>query len=439
MSKNIIRKTLTLLLLSAFSHLAFPDELTGRAQSLIEQGKAKEAYVLLEAAEASRAGDINFDLLLGIAAVDSGQATRGVFALERVLAVQPGNVRARAEIARAYLAIGETTTARQEFESAQKQGVPPEVSTTIDRFLDAVERIDTATKPTLRGYLEGAVGYDTNVNVAPNKSSVAIPGFGGLPFTLTDDSRAQGAWYGTLGGGLTGRVPVNGELAVVGGLSGVLRNNAGARQFDNLSADAFAGVVLTRDKNVFSLNAQYNQYELASDRYRTASGLSGQWQHNFDARNQASLFAQYSDLRYTAEPVRNAERWVAGGAYAHAFRAGDVVFASAYGVSERTRDGDAPWLDLSGMGIRLGGQMTYGANTTFFAGGSVEHRRHGDEDPSFLKTRKETQYDLTLGASYVPVRYWRITPRLSFTHNASNTEINKYRRESVSVTIRRDF
>lgn len=438
MTGKLINNILAMLLL-LLSQVVSADALTDQAKALLDQGKAGEAFHLLDSVEGARAGDAGFDLLLGIAALESGQNTRAVFALERVLAVQPDNARARAEIARAYLALGETATARQEFESVQKQGVPPEVSATIDRFLDAVDRLDSVSRTTLRGYLEGSLGYDNNVNVAPNKGSVAIPGFGGLPFTLSDDSRAKDAPFATLGGGLNVRTPINSEVAVVGGASGVLRNNFGASQFDNLSLDAYAGIVLARDKNIFSLNAQFNQYELSSQRYRTAAGLSGQWQHNLDARNQVSAFVQYSDLRYQTQPVRNAERWVAGGAFAHAYRGGEVAYASVYWANERPRDGDVSWLGFGGVGLRVGGQMNYDAKTVLFAGGSVEYRRHDAEDPSFLTRRKDTQYDLAIGANYTPARNWKITPRLAWTFNDTNTELNEYRRETVSLTVRRDF
>ncbi len=65
------------------------------------------AFALLDPLEIARAGESAFDYLLGIAALDSGHVTRAIFALERVLAVQPQNNLARAEIARAYLIAGE--------------------------------------------------------------------------------------------------------------------------------------------------------------------------------------------------------------------------------------------------------------------------------------------------------------------------------------------
>lgn len=85
------------------------------ADRLIKAGKADEAYALLEPEQSRRAGDPDYDYLLGIAALDSGRSTEAIFALERVLAVRPKHLQARAEIARAYLASGEKAAAKQEF------------------------------------------------------------------------------------------------------------------------------------------------------------------------------------------------------------------------------------------------------------------------------------------------------------------------------------
>jgi tetratricopeptide (TPR) repeat protein len=439
MTKNAINNILTALLLALLSPLALADALNDQAKGLLDQGKAKEAYQLLESAEGARAGDPAFDLLFGIAAVDIGQNTRGVFALERVLALQPNNARARAEIARAYLALGETKTARQEFETVQKQGVPPEVSSTIERYLAAVDRLDGVTRTTVRGYLEAALGYDTNVNAGPNKNAVAIPGFGGLPFTLAANSKANEDTFGTVGGGFTVRQPLNPSLALVAGLSGTQRQNFSKDTFNSLSIDANAGIVFSEDKSVYSLTAQYNEYNLKDTLYRAATGVTGQWQFNADARNQYSAFGQYSDLRYPGQSVRNAERWVGGAAYAHALRTGEILFASAYVASEKERAGSKPYLGHIALGVRFGGQMNYNAETVLFAGGSVEQRRYGGTDPSFLTTREDTQWDLSIGANYIPAKDWKVTPKLSVTQNQSNTELNEYRREVVSVTVRRDF
>ncbi|HMX16999.1 MAG TPA: tetratricopeptide repeat protein, partial [Rhodocyclaceae bacterium] len=124
------------------SGAALADNPLDEARRLLDAGDGAQAYALLVPAESARAGDPAFDLLLGIAALEAGETTRAIFALERAVTVDPGNARARAELARAYLAAGETDAARREFERVRKQDVPADVKRTIDRFLSAADLLD---------------------------------------------------------------------------------------------------------------------------------------------------------------------------------------------------------------------------------------------------------------------------------------------------------
>ena len=430
---------LVLLAFLALSNTVLADEVLQQAQMLIQQGKNQAAFKLLAPLEADRAGQPGYDLLLGISAVESGQSTRGVFALERVLAQEPKNARARAEIARAYLALGETDTARAEFDSLKQQGVPDEVARTIDHYLDAVDRIEYTTRTTLRGYFEGTLGRDTNVNVGPNRNAVAIPGFGGLPFTLGKNSRANSDEFLTLGGGLNLRHPLTPSLALTAGANAWQKINADKSEFDTSNVDGNIGLMHSQDKDVLSLTAQYNQFWVDGEGFRSAAGLTGQWQHNLNSRDQLTAYVQYSDLDYTHQPVRDADRWVVGGAYAHALQTGEVLYAGLYGVKEKEKENGVPFLGFDGYGFRVGAQTSASSDLMYFGSFSLEHRRYGGEDPAFLKKRSDNQYDLNLGATYRVSREWSLTPRLSLTKNSSNVDLNDYHREILSVTLRRDF
>jgi hypothetical protein len=418
---------------------AFADELTDKAKGLLSAGKAAEAYQLLEPAESTRAGEVDYDFLLGISALEVGQNTRAVFALERVLAMDPSNARARAEIARAYLALGETKTAAQEFETVQRQGVPADVSMTIDRYIAAARRVDDMNTTLVTGYLEAAIGYDSNVNAGPNKSTMAIPGFGSLPFVLGKDSTSNEDGFGSIGGGVNVRTPLGDGYAFLGGLSGVARGNFSKQQFDTQNADANIGITKTVDKDVYTLMAQTGVYYLDDNRYRNHTGLTGQWQRNLDARNQVGVFAQYSDLHYASLESRDADRYVAGASYAHLYRDGVMAFASAYLVGERPQEKNVDWLGFDGVGVRVGGRMNYDAQTVFFGGLTYERREYNKQDPLFLTTRHDNQYGLLLGATRYLTKEWSVTPQVAWTVNESNVALNDYNRELVSVTVRREF
>lgn len=419
--------------------LAYADALTDQAKALLDSGKGAEAYRLLEPAEPARAGEPLFDFLMGLAALEAGENTRAVFALERVLAMEPNNVRARAEIARAYLALGETQTAEQEFQTVKRQGVPADVSMTIDRYIQAIRRIEDVNATSLTGYVEATIGYDTNVNVGPNKSSVAIPGFGGLPFELSSDSRANEDGFGSVGAGFNLRTPIGGGYMLLVGMSGTSRGNFSKQQFDTQNADASVGVTRTLDSDVYTLMAQTGSVYVDNGRFRSHSGLTGQWQRNLDARNQFSVFAQYSDLQYPSEDVRDVDRWVAGASFAHLYREGIMSFASAYFVQERPQKSGVGWLGFDGFGVRVGGRMNYDAQTVLFGGATWEYRDYNKEDPSFLSKRRDNQYGLALGATHYFNKEWSVTPQLSLTLNDSNIDLNEYNRELFSVTVRREF
>ncbi|MBX9849446.1 MAG: tetratricopeptide repeat protein [Rhodocyclaceae bacterium] len=419
------------------------DALVVEGAQLLQQGKAQEAYSLLEPQESSRAGDKDFDLLFGITALQVGQNTRAIFALERVLALDPKNVRARAEIGRAYFAVGETQAARRELSAVKATGLTDqEALAAIDGLLNAVERLENENKTVIRGYLEGTFGYDTNVNAAPGRGDIAVPAFGGVTFTLNDASKANKDWFTTFGGGVSVRAPLTKALALIGSVSGSqrLHGHQSKSQFDLQSTDANLGVAYSVEKDVYTFSAQAASLAVENDRFRDVYGWTGQWQRNLDARNQVSAFVQYGDLNYVTQPIRDAERWLVGGGYAHATREGSVGYISGYLVRENVRKADTvDHLGLHGVGVRLGGQMRYNADTLLFANLAAEKRRHNASDPTFLVHRSDEQINASLGAVYTVQKNIKVTGMFARTDQFSNIALNKYKRNVISATVRYDF
>lgn len=424
-------------LMSASAQAA--DSLLVQGQQLIEAGKYQEAYALLAPQEEARAGNETFDLLFGIAAVNIGQNTRAIFAFERVLSVDSNNARARAEIGRAYLSVGEPQSARIELQNAKQLGVPADVAQTIDSLLSAVDRLESRGKTAVHGYLEGSFGYDTNVNAAPAVSTIAVPAFNNLPFTLSASSQAQKDWFASIGGGVNFSTPINDQLNIIGGVSGTQRVNRTVSDVNMLNADSNLGAMYTFGADVYSLNLQYSTIYLGGSGYREAVGFSAQWQHNLDARNQLSAFAQYSDLTYDGQSIRNANRWVAGGSYAHAWRDGTVGYGSAYLVQEDTHDGGASYLGLKGYGLRIGAQTNMDEKTILF-GSLVYEKRNGDaNDPTFLTTRNDEQYIANVSISHQLKKDLKLTGQYSYTDQRSSIALYQYDRNMISLTLHQDF
>ena len=137
------------LLLLSITVAADEDQL-GQAQTLLESGDAAAAYTILKALEPDRAGETGFDYLFGIAALDSGNPLDAIFALERVVDGDPTNGPARGELARAYLVLGETDNAQDEFARVLAMDLPDEARETIDRYMSNIEIFHDRTRTRFR-------------------------------------------------------------------------------------------------------------------------------------------------------------------------------------------------------------------------------------------------------------------------------------------------
>lgn len=431
------------LLLLSGNALAAEDSLLAQADKLLKSGKAKEAYVLLVPHQSERAGDQNYDYLLGIAALDSGKPNEAVFALERVLAVNPGHLQARAEIARAYYATGEVAASQQEFETVKKQNPPKEVNAAIEKYLDAIERARAAERTTVRGYLEATVGSDSNVNSATASNLIAIPAFGGAIATLSATGVKLRDNFSGVSAGFNVRHPFSPEWAVFGGAGFNQRMNSTKANniFDTGGLDGNLGVNLSKGDDNYSVALQLQNFNVDNSRYRDAAGLTAQWLRNLNSSSQVSSYLQYTELHYPGQNIRDARRYILGAAYARAL-GGEytpVVYVGGYVGQERERGFNVPYLGHNPYGLRAGGEMKINPKSTLFGSLSVESRKYGGQDPLFLVTRKDTQSDLRVGLSYIPVQQWTITPSLSYTRNSSNIVISDYNRAVCSITVRRDF
>jgi tetratricopeptide (TPR) repeat protein len=430
------------LLAVAAGGAALGDELTEKAKSLLEQRRAREADELLLPEESARAGDIEFDYLLGIAANDAGEPERAVFALERVLALQPENHLARAEIARAYLALGEREAARREFETVRGQPIPEPAKANIERFLAAIRAADTTR---VEGFIELGFGYDTNVNAATASSQVtipaAVPGIGGATLVLDPLSRQREDAFAALSGGLNLTHRLSEAWALVGAAGALARLHQDEAQFDQTTLDASLGARWSRGRDAVTLGAQLQSFELDYARYREVAGLLAQWQHSYDGEQQVSLFGQHARLRYPTQGIRDADRDVLGAAYGRAFtvRYSPVIFGSAYAGRERELASGVPNIGYELWGVRAGGQLALGKGWGLLASAAYEERRYGGPEPIFLETRKDRQTDLSAGVSYLLRAHAAVVGQVAYTDNRSNIPLSRFDRTVTGVSMRFTF
>ncbi len=417
--------------------LAFADEITDRARRLLQEKNPQAAYRLLQPLESQRAGDPEYDYLLGIAALDSGERERAVFALERVLAVNPNHAQARAEIARAYFLLGEKENALREFQNVRATNPPEAVKQTIDRYLSALGAGPTR----LNGFLEIGFGWDSNVNSATASNQIAIPALGGIVATLAPTGVRMHDTFATAGGGVSMVHGFTPEWAVVAGAAVNGKFNTHQSEFNTGTVDGNLGLRWSRGEEAITAGYQGQDFRVDNDDFRKSNGVVAQWQHSYSEHSQASLFVQEADLSYPTQSIRDARRTIVGVAFGYGWDTprNPVVFGSLYGGREKEKEEDVPQLGYKPVGVRLGGQVSAGANAVLFGLLSYERRVYGGDDPFFLVRRRDDQVDLRLGVNYVLRPGWLLVPQLAYTDNHSNIELDKYNRTVISLTLRKTF
>jgi len=109
-----------------------------RARALVEKKDAAAAYSLLEPLAAARAGEVEFDYWLGVAALETGRLEIAALAFERALDRNPDFDSARLELGRTYLRMGSLDLAELEFRRLQGRAPNEEGRKALDAYLPQI-------------------------------------------------------------------------------------------------------------------------------------------------------------------------------------------------------------------------------------------------------------------------------------------------------------
>lgn len=417
------------------------DPLVTQAKQLIEAGQADRAYQLLIPLQSARAGEPEYDQVLGVAALDSNRAPEAVFALERVLTLNPEDGATRLELARAYYEMGDIKASRAEYVIARRQQLPQHPNQAVQAYLTAIDRIIADTDGTkIRGYLEAGLGHDSNANSATSATQIAFPGFGiGI---LDPASAKKGAGFSSLAAGIDVRHPLSSEWALNTSADISQRSYDGLSQYDIGNLNASAGLTRVVGADQFTGAVQYQKIDLNSSSYRQIYGILGQWQHSIDDQRQITVYGQGMQLDYVgSQDIRDVDRYLVGAAYSQAFNGTylPVVYGGAYAGTERPTASGVPQLGNDFIGARIGGQISLTAKALIVAGAGFEHRDYQGEEPQFARDRSDRQMDLSLALVYMPATDWIIRPEIAYSRNHSNIVVDDFTRTQFLVTVRRTF
>lgn len=408
----------------------------GQAQAQDPQA-AQARYTALSAEERTRAGDPAFDYALGIAASDAGLYGEAIVAFQRVLARQPDNALARAELARAYALAGDIDTARDQFATVVDDPTIPDP--VRQRFTGFVRQFDKQIKgggSDLSGFAEAAMGHDSNINSATELTTITIPLFAALgPGTLGAGARAQKDQYYDLSAGVSAVTAVGRQDRVFGSLLGNLRDNFDSAAFDQASLTGTAGYAHTfANRDVASLSGQVQKYWLGQRGFRTAYGAIAQYTHLLPGGKALSASLQYNRFDYDRDPLRDADRFAIGIGYAARNYSINLI-----GGHEETRRqaGDAESNTFAGASA--GAEIQVAREVALVAGVAFDLRRYDRADPLFIRKRQDERVDLTFAAKLAVLPGLFLQPKATWSRNWSNIALYDHERWTVQAGARFEF
>jgi hypothetical protein len=436
------------------------------ADVMMKNGKQADAYNLLEPKEGDYSGNVGFDYLLGIAALDSGKPDRATIAFERVLAVNPNFAGARLDLARAYFAMGSDDIAKNEFEIVLTQNPPAQTTAVIKKYLDVIDERRKAKIQQVTFYLETNMGHDNNVTAATPDNVGGVAAILGIPtatlIALQYQPTGSSLHYAGVYRGVSGGVDFNRVLSEENGISMFAGADVKQRSYnnlspmDNLTLDSRIGVAVAKGDNSYRMTGTFGQFRQSgfpqtppSNGYRDTTGLSVDWKHSFGSRDQMTWSLGLNQPRYLTTPAQDTNQVFLTTAWLHIFegKTTPLIFANLNRSVDRAL---RPLNDITGVNMGRTGtsvlayfQFTPLTDTDFFMSGGVTVRQDdspGARSPGLIAYyARDATENISFGVNTRPWKKWTIKGSVALTRNRSNLSLYQYSRNDSSVSLRRDF
>jgi hypothetical protein len=444
-----------LLALSAAFPVFAQQDVIEQARGLLSSGNPKQAYMTLLAVQDKHAGKIDFDYVLGVAALDSNKYDEAIIAFERVLAANPRHAGAKLDLARAYYTSGTYDLAEATFLDLKQSNPPPLAQQTIERYLTALGERKKVSRPGFTGYGEMGLGYDSNLTGVPRDFSAAVLSAFNLPgVDPTGNSIKRSAAFMNAAAGFDYYHPLSRGWSAFAGGDVRGRGYRNEADFNSASAEARFGGTLNQGPQQWRLAANVQRFtqkgEAPGDPQptndRNLIGIGGDWRRTLDQKNQIGINLQVNRQRFPDNDVEDFNQALVAGTWQHSFlgKGLPLLYLSGFYSDDRAvrklLDGEA---DKSKRVAGARGMVQVSLSTALqvFAGAGYTQRK--DRSAFARATAIEFGQDRLADAAFGMT--WKFQPKCGlraqwlYSRNASNIDIYDYSRNEVSSTIRCNF
>lgn len=447
-----------------------PSKQLPKAQALVQAGKFKEAYALLQPLEFEQAGNLQYDYLLGVSAVNTGKPDRATIALERVVATSPGYGDARQWLGIAYFQSGDMDRAKKEFNTVLEQKPSAQVKSTATQYLTAIKQKEDAKElaekkaqqPYLLGSAELGYGHDSSIATVPENypgaylattSQNAPAGKPTIPSGISDN-------FALLNLNIEGRVPFSSA-----GTYGFLSVDSNNRSYNHHSMMNSHTSLVKGGVSVASSGDTY-RFDVARRGYRqegtevsggytnnsSQTSVTGDTRFMMSERDFWAFSLQYNTPRYSTTPDQNTNQTVFGTNYMHIFaHEGSplVYFALNHARDRAIRDFTNQVMATTTNVSRNTNTVMFYSQYSFIKDADVlgmwmkSYRK--DSNPYARAYVPELPYGhdgmtvIMFGMNWRPAPNWIVHPQWMRIKNDSNIPLYVFQKTEFSLSLKREF
>jgi len=405
-------------------------------KSLISQGQYQKAYQLAVANLAEWEGDPAFDLQYAVAAIDSQRVSEGVFALERVIFLEPQNYLAKLELARGYYLLQQFDKSKQLFLEVKKVNPPIAVTQRIDKYLVLISNKTTIPPTKNTSFVEVWAGYDSNLNSGPDDQTNLV--------ILSSDALGQSDTYNQVRVGVNVEHAYSPDATLLFGVRADMRlyHSEDEQDYTNLSFNG--GHLWKMDDQQLQLDFVFQKYFLDHEQYRDLLGVSGQWSKQLSRNSVVKAFAGANSLTYDDAQWRDALQLNTGFTYLYAgtgnwqplYFIGGFVGNETPEESGILADGQ---VDRVFWGGNLGVQLTPINDLKITPSFTYQNSDYAREDWIYAVKRSDKYMLLNFNLEWVLNSGWTLLGNYSFTKSDSNIELYEYDRQQIMLGLRYNF
>jgi tetratricopeptide (TPR) repeat protein len=392
-------------------------------------GRSAEARALLQDLAAQYRDSNDVDFLLGMLDVEAKDYDRAARHFRAILARQPGAIRVRLELARAFYLDRDFENAFRQFQLARAGNPPAGVIASIDRFLSLIRRQKSWSYS-----FSAAIAPDSNISTGTSDREAIIFG---LPFELSDKTRRR---RGTGIAVETGAefAPRIGETTRLKLGVAVQRRDYPGRDFDDMIVAVDAGPRLVVDKWDLSLTATGFQRRFAGRRLSNGVGVKGEASFYIDARTAISAGLSAQQIRYPHHPLYTGSAYSGWASVTRALTPKSFLSARIGASRKGAKTADlAYW---SGF-ISAGYYRDLPAGFSVYVEPSYSRSRYDAPDPFFGERRRDKLLELHLTVLNRRIDLRGFTPRIGLTlaRRRSTIDLYDYSQRRIEVGVTRAF